>query len=125
MPKEIKTRKGNESMFDPFRDQIEKWCDDGLTPRQVFERLPDGYIFNSFYAYLITHRIREGAWKREYENRPVCDKCEYCHEFKNHLGKTTKSNRICTKSWQIINHLVVFCPTWCELYDKHDEGNEI
>ena len=117
MIKEKKPRKKRiyTSMFDPYREQIEKCCDAGMSLRETFEILPEGYTFSAFYSWLRSNRIREGAWKREVDARNLCDKCEYCKVIKNHMGRYDKSHKLCTKSWQIISASVAHCPTWCEL----------
>lgn len=111
------------SMFDPYREQIEKWCDEGMTIREAHKMFPEGYSYEGLMSYINVHHIREGAWKRELDARRVCDKCEYCQEFKNSLGNVNVAeNRICTLSWRIIGGSVRHCPRWCE-YGNDDEGN--
>ena len=109
-------------MFDPFREQIEKCCDAGMTKREAHEKLfPAGYSYQGFLSYIRTNHICENAWQREIEARRVCDKCKYCQRFKNSYGKeNVAENRICTLSWRIINGCVRHCPTWCEF-----EGTDI
>ena len=117
MIREKKPRKKRvyTSMFDEFREQVEKCCDAGMSLRETFEQLPDGYSYPSFYSWLRVNRIRESAWRREVDARNLCEKCEYCKRIKNSKGTYDKSHRLCTKSWQIINNSVVYCPRWCEL----------
>lgn len=112
-----KPRKKREytSMFDPFREDIEKWCDAGLTLRQAFNKLPEGYSFSSFYEYLRVHGIRGNRWRGELDARNVCNKCEYCKRFVNEMGVQNKVvNRICTKYWRLLSGSVRYCPMWCE-----------
>ena len=120
----VKTRKKRvkNSLFDPFRSEIEKCCDEGMTTREVFEKLfPAGYSYAGLLSYIKRNNVRGGAWRREIEARRVCDKCEYCKQFKNSLGNVNVAeNRICTKSWRIINGSVRHCPRWCEY-----EGSDI
>ena len=117
------------SMFDPYRKEIERLCDFGLTPRQVFDRLGlnDGYVYESFWQYIYVNKIREGTWTREVDIRNKCDKCEYCHEYRNVMGHIPKAYRICSKSWRVIGASVVHCPIWCELEVERyaNEGKEI
>jgi len=110
------------SMFDPFREQIEKCCDAGMTMRQTHELLfPVGYSYQGFLSYIRTKGIRESAWKRERDARRVCDKCKYCQRFINSSGEVNVAeNRICKLSWRIINGGVRHCPKWCEY-----EGSDI
>lgn len=115
------------SMFDPFRADIERWCDEGLTIKEVYEKLPDGYSFQGFYSYLRTKRIVERAWRKALEARRACDSCEYCKRFKTSRGEMAGS-RICTLSWRILSTDVKICPRWCEYREKEvgvsKDGNE-
>ena len=114
-------RKG-QSMFSPFREQIEKWCDEGLTIRQMIEQLPPGYEYQSLRSYIVSNRIRDGAYGREINARNVCNLCEYCHKVKNVMGTyNVADNRICTKSWRLIQYSVRHCPTWCEKVVENGE----
>ena len=103
------------SIFDPFREQIEKCCDEGMTIREAHKMFPAGYSYQGLMTYIKVNHIREGAWKRELEARRICDKCEYCQQFKNSMGNVNVAeNRICKLSWRIINGSVRHCPRWCE-----------
>ena len=113
------------SMFDPYREQIEKCCDEGMTIREVHKMFPEGYSYQALMSYIRVHHIREGAWKRAIEARKVCDTCEYCQQFKNSLGNVNVAeNRICTKSWRIIGGSVRHCPRWCEFYGEGNNSEE-
>lgn len=115
--KDIRVRKKREyhSMYEPFLEMIEKSCDAGLTLRETFAQLPEGYTYAGFYNFIRTHKVREGAWKREKLARHVCDKCEYCKKIKNVMGTyNVADNRLCTKSWRLIQYSVRHCPIWCE-----------
>ena len=101
------------SMFDEFRPQIEEWCSEGRTVREMISLLPDGYVYNSLRDYI--KKIKVGKYGLELEKRPVCDKCEYCKHFKNLDGNYNVANdRICTLSWRMIAYSVSHCPRWCE-----------
>ena len=102
------------SMFDPYREDIIKWCADGITCTEMIERLGGGYLRASLYEYIRHCGLREPKHYEKYIKRNKCDECEFCHEFRNWKGTMDKSNRICTKSWQVVNHDVVYSPTWCE-----------
>ena len=109
------------SMYDPFREHIEKCCDSGMTIRQTFETFPAGYTYGALYDYIRKHKIREGAWKRNETAKRVCDQCEYCKKIKNVAGKyNVADNRLCTLSWRLIQYSVRHCPTWCE-YGRYIE----
>lgn len=113
-------RKG-DSMFNEFREDIERWCDEGLTIMEMHSRLPEGYAWKSLYNYIRVNKIREGAWKRGIDKRNVCDKCEYCKRVKNIKGAYNVGNdRLCTKSWRMIQYSVRHCPKWCEKGEKDD-----
>ena len=124
MARGIKPRKKRQysSMFDPYREQIEKCLDDGLTLQQTLDELGSGYLLTTLYTYVRKNNLRGGAWKREIETRRVCDKCEYCKTIRNQRGEYSVSNRLCTKSWQIINCSVVHCPRWCELEGEEQQS---
>lgn len=109
------------SMFDPFVKDIEEWCDQGLTVKQIWAKLPAGYAYQSLYTYIRKNRIREGAWKRAVDARNKCEKCEYCKEVRNAKGKFDKACMLCTKSWRMISASVIYRPTWCELETKYRE----
>ena len=103
-----------ESMFDEFRPQIEEWCSEGRTLREMIGLLPEGYRYGSLMDYIKRKKIR-GKYGNELSKRPVCDKCEFCKRFKNLDGKYNVANdRICTKSWRMISASVSHCPRWCE-----------
>ena len=129
----IKERKKRvyTSIFDPFREQIEKCCDEGMTIRDAHKMLPDGYSYQGLMSYIRANHIRENAWKRERDARRVCDKCKYCQQFINSAGTVNVAeNRICKLSWRIIHGGVKHCPKWCE-YEGTDieerervDGNE-
>jgi len=102
------------SMFDPYREDIKRWCEDGLTCTQMLEKLGGGYLRASLYEYIRRYELRYPKKYEKCQDRNKCDECEFCHEFRNWKGTFDKSNRICTKSWQVISHGVVYSPTWCE-----------
>ena len=107
-------RKG-QSMYSPYREQIEKWCDAGLTINQMLEKFPPGYTYQSLYTYIRVNQIKDGAFKRELQARNVCDTCEYCKKIKNVKGTYNKAdNRLCTLSWRLIQYSARHCPVWCE-----------
>ena len=111
------------SMFDPFREDIEKWCNAGLTLKEAYGKLPEGYSFGGFYSYLRAKGIRGGSWGRAIDAKNVCNKCEYCKTFQNENGGYNKEmNRICTKHWRLVRGSVVHSPTWCSL---NNEGKEV
>ena len=117
--KQVRERKKRvyTSMFDPFREDIEKWCDQGMTLQQAYNMLPAGYSFGGFYSYLRAKGIRGCSWNREIDIRNKCAHCEYCHEFKNAKGFVNRQEHlICTKTWRVIGASVRHCPRWCELY---------
>ena len=113
------------SMFEPFREDIEKWCDAGLTMRQAFSKLPEGYSFSSFCEYIYVNNIRGRRWQRAIDTRNECSECEYCQKFKNEMGRYNKVlNRICTKHWRLLNGSIRHCPMWCEK-GKEDASKEL
>ena len=118
-------RKG-DSMFNQFREDIEKWCDEGLTIMEMHSRLPEGYSWKSLYCYIRTNKIRNGALERGIDKRNVCDKCVYCKKVRNVKGTYNKAdNRLCTLSWRLIQYSVRHCPTWCEKGDKDDNAKTL
>ena len=109
-------------MFDQFREQIERGCDAGMTLKEIYDTLPEGYIYQSLYSYVKVHKIRENSWKRVVDARRTCENCEYFQKFLNRMGRENKiENRLCTLSWRIIANSVRHCPTWCEYEGKHEE----
>lgn len=100
------------SMYDEFRPQLERWCDEGLTIREMLNELPPGYCYDSLRNYIKRKELRPCM---EISKRNVCDKCEYCKRFKNIAGTYNKGNdRICTLSWRMIQYTARYCPRWCE-----------
>ena len=111
------------SMFDPFREDIEKWCNAGLTLKEAYGMLPAGYSFGGFYSYLRAKGLRGGNWGRAIDDKNVCDNCEYCKVYQNEQGGMNKRvNRICTRQWRLISGSVVHSPMWCDL---NNEGKEV
>lgn len=120
--KKMKTKE-YPSMFDPFREQIEQWCDDGLSIKQAFNKLPEGYRYESFYEYIKKKHIKETQWKRAVATRNVCDECEHCKHFLNVMGRENKHhNRICLNYMRLLSNDVKYCPVWCEY--KREEVEE-
>lgn len=111
----IHPTKNYTSMFDPFREQIERGCVEGLSLKEIYEQLPEGYTYAGFYSYLraqqLRGKIRFTAWDKKHK----CDECEHCKNFVNCMGKYDRSHRICTLDWRVINHGVKHCPNWCAL----------
>ena len=102
-------------MFDPYREQIIKWCLQGVTCKEMTELLPKGYDYHSLYEYIRTNNLRDHAWERVYGARNHCIECEYCHEYINAKGFVNKAEpNICTKTWRVIPASVVHSPRWCE-----------
>ena len=102
------------SMFDPYRKEITEWCEQGMTSREILENLGGGFMKASLNEYIRRWGLREPRHYPGCESRNKCDECEYCQEFRNWKGSFDKSNRICTKTWQVISYGVIYCPTWCE-----------
>ena len=100
-----------KSMFDPYRDQIKEWCDQGLTITQMVEELGGYFVPNTLYTYIDKHKLRTVT---VYDARNKCDSCEYCQVVKNAMGKYDKACRLCKKSWRMISASVVHSPRWCE-----------
>lgn len=111
----LRRKREYTSMFDPFRELIEKCLMDGMTVRETLAQLPEGYVYDSLYTYIRVNKLNDGNLKGEIDARHRCDTCEYMKIIKNKNGKYDKSHRLCTKSWQILNMSVVCCPRWCEL----------
>ena len=110
----MKKRRYRESMFDEYRPQIEQWCSEGRTLKEMITLLPEGYLYSSLMDYIKRKKIR-GKYGVELDKRPICDECEYCKHFKNLNGKYNVANdRICTLSWQMIGCSVSHSPRWCE-----------
>lgn len=104
------------SMYDEFRPQIEKWCDEGRTIREMIDLLPPGYVYCSLRDYIARKKLRAGT---ELAKRNVCNECEYCKRFKNIAGTYNAANdRICTLSWRMIQYTARHCPRWCEKGEK-------
>lgn len=115
--------KKGKSMYDEFREDIEKWCDQGLTIKEMFAKLPPGYRYQGLYNYIRLNNIRDNAWTRELEKRNKCNQCEYCHKVKNVMGTYNKAdNRICTLSWRLIQYSVRHSPVWCEKGENNDNS---
>lgn len=112
------------SMFDEFRPFIEECCDKGMTIKQAWQLLPQGYTYAGLYHYITANKVRAGSWKREVEARNNCNKCEYCKHFKNTMGTYDKTRRICTLYWQLIGGGVKHCPTWCEYKNGNNEERD-
>lgn len=105
-----------KSMFDPYREQITEWCAQGMSVKEMADRLEDmtGELFfeTGIYAYIYRHNLRFRPWQDVYDARNQCSKCEFCHTYTNtNNGK----GRICSKSWRTIQPNVRHSPTWCEL----------
>ena len=99
------------SMFDDFRDKIEKWCKEGKSVAWMITQFPEGYTYDALRCYLVRNNLIEVV----NENRPICDECEYCKIFKNIAGEINSvNNRICSKSWRLIQYNVIKSPKWCE-----------
>lgn len=114
-------RKG-QSMFAPYRKKIEKWCAQGLTLPQMMKKLPSNFRYEGLYNYIRINGIRDVNLMKVKKGANVCDKCDYCHKVRNVKGKYNKAdNRLCTKSWRLIQYSVKLCPTWCER--KNDDDN--
>ena len=105
-----------DSMFDPFRQEIEEMIDDGFSIKQIWNTLPEGYSYESLYGYIHVNKIREKGITRHVDAKHQCNECEYCKRYLNGKGKINKKeDRICTKSWRVISASVRHCPRWCEL----------
>jgi len=114
-----------ESMFDPFKDQIRKWCEAGVPVKEQAQLLGEGYNRQSLYSYIHTRNLWDDPYSTIYDNRNHCSECEYCHRFKNNMGRYTKADRICSLSWQVINWDVKCCPIWCEKGEKNDNSKTL
>ena len=109
-------RKG-KSMFNDFHEDIERWCNEGLTVKQMWKKLPPGYTYDGLYTYIRVNFIY-GKWAKELDVRPKCKSCEYMHEVRNAKGRYDKACMLCTKSWQMISASVRHSPRWCEKGDN-------
>ena len=102
-------KRHRSSIYDPHREDIEEWCSQGITVKEMAERLGVGYYEQGIYAYIKAHGLRTKAQYFSMKNH--CNECEHCHLYTNLSGNT---NRICALSWRTIQKNVVCCPTWCE-----------
>ena len=107
----MKKKRVRGSMFDPFKDQIAIWCQQGMTVRKMCEKLGGYYNIATLDNFIVKHNLRT---KPTVQYRPKCDECEYCKSVKNIMGTYDKSNRLCTKTWRMIQVSVTYSPTWCE-----------
>ena len=114
-----------ESMFDPYKDKIRKWCESGVTINEQVALLGEGYNRNSLYAYIHSRNLWDDPYGTIYAHRNHCDECDHCHKFKDIMGNYTKSCRICDLSWRVINKDVKCRPTWCEKERKDDYSKTI
>lgn len=98
------------SVYDPFRDEIETWCNAGMPVKEIANRLGPGYSMQGVYAFIRSRKLRRSK-EIVINARHKCSECEYCHDFKT-VNNT--DGRICAKSWKAIQPLVRYCPGWCE-----------
>ena len=110
----MKKRK-RASRLDPYRDQITKWCLQGIPVKKMADMLceqtGDLYFEQMIYAYIYKHGLRFRPWIDVYAARNQCDECEHCHKYTNTNGK---EGRICSLYWRTIQKQVVHSPVWCE-----------
>ncbi len=106
-----KRRRASASIFDPFRKEIETWCNQGMPVNAMVEILGEGYTVSGLYSYIHTHKLRSAPWKDVFDARNQCDKCEHCHVY---INTNNKKGRICSKSWRVIQPCVRHSPVWCE-----------
>lgn len=107
-------RKGS-SMFNPYREDIEMLCAQGLTLKEMMTKLPPNFRYEGLYNYILINNIRDVNLIKEKKGINVCDRCEYCRKIKNVKGEYNKAdNRLCTKSWRLIQYSVKLSPVWCE-----------
>lgn len=109
------TRK-RASIYDPFKDDIVKWCNSGMPVKDMIVRIGPGYSEQGLYAYI----ARKGLRTKEavYEARRKCSKCPFCHDY---INTNRTKGRICSMTWRTIQPNVVNSPTWCELGKTYDK----
>ena len=98
------------SMFDEHRDKIIEWCAKGYTLDEMVKLLGGYYSRAGLNNYIVTKNIRNLAGTSKNE----CNKCKFCHSYKDTYGKEYKTSRICSKSWRVIQASVRHSPKWCE-----------
>lgn len=115
------TKRTRKSMFEPYREQIIKWCAQGETARYMTEQLEEmtGQAFyeQAVYAYIYTHKLRYAPY---FLNRN-CNECEYCHKY---INTNNTEGRICTKHWKTIQPNVKNSPKWCANENREQLNEE-
>jgi len=103
------------SKFDPYEEQITKWCQAGMPVKEMADRLFEetGEIFDepAIHSYIFRHRLRERPWVDVYEARNQCNECEHCHKY---INTNNTEGRICSLYWRVIQNGVRHSPFWCE-----------
>jgi len=108
------------SIFDPHREQIEKWCSLGVTVPDMIKMLGGGYSEQALYTFIRNNGLRE-SWKVVYAARNKCKNCEYCEQI---INLNNMKQLVCMKSKRVIRQSVVYSPVWCEkekVWQKQEE----
>ena len=106
----------NNEIGNNINSNNESFIGDGLTVKEMWALLPDGYSYNGLHTYMRVNGLLE--MRRRARKMNSCDKCENCIEFKNVHGNSNKANRLCLLSKRVISTWVVDKPTWCEKVAK-------
>lgn len=107
----MKKHRNRSSIYDPFRDNIQLWCAEGRSVREMAEILGDGYEEQGIYHYIRVKKLRKNPWNDVYEARNKCEECEHCQRY---INTNNREGRLCKLSWHTIQNGVTYCPTWCE-----------
>ena len=113
-------RKRKASMYDPYREDIVKWCAAGVPVSKMLKQMGEGYTLQGLYQFIRTNHLRKQPWTDVYEARNQCEGCEYCHIYENTNGA---DGRICAKHWKVIGKNVRHSPLWCENEKTDRKGN--
>ena len=107
-------RKG-QSMYSPYRDEIIKALDKGMTVKEIFREI----IYPAFN--INTNDLRNATDNDGYEVAPECSKCESRGMMKR-VDEDMKALCYCRREEREICRLIKNSPRWCPKRDQKRQG---
>lgn len=117
------------SMFEPFKEDIQRLINDGYCGKQIYDILfrgKEGYSYPSLINYIRNHRIYGDLPEDKFEKIPKCSECESLKSI-TRCVKDRNDILMCQETYKEVNRYgITNCPTWCPKKQKIlEEGMKI
>ena len=119
-------KKKGESMYSPYREEIIKALDSGMTVKKIFREiiypaLNGACEYCGFVYYINANDLRNATENDGYEIAPKCSECENRGIMKR-VDLDMKAICFCRKEEREICNKIKSSPRWCPKRDQKRQG---